>query len=97
MIFINRFLDKHPEYMEQGVTLSQFSFQTPKPLQENYVRKRPARVPDRMPPPMAALPGPHQQRDLELDLRVHPMVKKARSAPGKQIRNFDLMFRQHDV
>ena len=27
-----------------GVTLSQFSFQIPKPLQENYVRKRPARV-----------------------------------------------------
>ncbi|KAL7598276.1 hypothetical protein Lser_V15G23522 [Lactuca serriola] len=41
---IEKFLFKHPEYMEQGVTISQFSFQIPKPLQENYVRKRPSRV-----------------------------------------------------
>lgn len=34
----------HPEYVQDGVTLSQFSFQIPKPLQENYVRKRAARV-----------------------------------------------------
>lgn len=40
-----RYLLQHPEYMEAGVTMSQFSFQTPKPLQENYVRKRaPARL-----------------------------------------------------
>lgn len=26
--------------MRAGVTLSQFSFQVPKPLQDNYVRKR---------------------------------------------------------
>ena len=26
------------------MTMSQFSFQIPKPLQENYVRKRPARI-----------------------------------------------------
>ncbi|KAK6941223.1 Zinc finger, CW-type [Dillenia turbinata] len=31
------------KYIQQGVTLSQFSFQIPKPLQENYVRKRTAR------------------------------------------------------
>lgn len=31
---------KHPEYVVQGVTLSQFSFRIPKPLQENYVKKR---------------------------------------------------------
>ena len=29
--------------MTDGVTLSQFSFQIPRPLQENYVRKRPTR------------------------------------------------------
>lgn len=34
---------EHPEYARQGVTLSQFSFQAPRPLQENYVRKRPVR------------------------------------------------------
>lgn len=32
---------QHPEYLDAGVTMSQFSFQTPKPLQEDYVRKRP--------------------------------------------------------
>lgn len=35
---------EHPEYARQGVTLSQFSFQAPRPLQENYVRKRPVRL-----------------------------------------------------
>jgi len=35
---------EHPEYTRDGVTLSQFSFQIPRPLQENYVRKRPARL-----------------------------------------------------
>lgn len=34
----------HPEYTSDGVTLRQFSFQIPKPLQEDYVRKRPARL-----------------------------------------------------
>ncbi|CAI9779849.1 unnamed protein product [Fraxinus pennsylvanica] len=38
---IQKYLDKHPEYIGEGVTMSQFSFQVPKPLQENYVRKRP--------------------------------------------------------
>lgn len=38
----SRYLEKHPEYMSEGVSLSRFSFQIPKPLQENYVRKRPA-------------------------------------------------------
>lgn len=28
------------EHSEPGVTLSQFSFQIPEPLEENYVRKR---------------------------------------------------------
>jgi hypothetical protein len=35
-----RFLADHPEYLTDGVNLSRFSFQIPKPLQENYVRKR---------------------------------------------------------
>ncbi|KAL9227155.1 hypothetical protein vseg_002882 [Gypsophila vaccaria] len=44
MVEVHKYLMEHPEYIRQGVTLSQFSFQTPKPLQENYVRKRPPRV-----------------------------------------------------
>ncbi|KAK6147473.1 hypothetical protein DH2020_018385 [Rehmannia glutinosa] len=45
MVEIHKYLYEHPEYMNEGVSLSQFSFQIPKPLQENYVRKRPARPP----------------------------------------------------
>ncbi|KAG6769413.1 hypothetical protein POTOM_025048 [Populus tomentosa] len=40
MVEVQKYLIEHPEYMTYGVTLSQFSFQIPKPLQENYVRKR---------------------------------------------------------
>ncbi|XP_050218615.1 methyl-CpG-binding domain-containing protein 2 [Mercurialis annua] len=41
MVEIRKFLDDNPEYERDGVTLSQFSFRTPRPLQENYLRKRP--------------------------------------------------------
>lgn len=44
MVEVQKYLLEHPEYISQGVTLSQFSFQIPKPLQENYVRKRTARL-----------------------------------------------------
>lgn len=38
---VERYLNEHPEYI--GITMSQFSFQTPVPLEKNYVRKRLAR------------------------------------------------------
>ncbi|KAJ7973691.1 Methyl-CpG-binding domain-containing protein [Quillaja saponaria] len=44
MVEIQKYLLEHPDYIRDGVTLSRFSFQIPKPLQENYVRKRPARL-----------------------------------------------------
>ncbi|KAE8125977.1 hypothetical protein FH972_020736 [Carpinus fangiana] len=40
IVEIQKYLLEHPEYMRDGVTLSQFSFQIPKPLQKDYVRKR---------------------------------------------------------
>ncbi|CAN1340334.1 Methyl-CpG-binding domain-containing protein 2 [Linum perenne] len=43
IVEVQKYLSDHPEYGE-GLSLSQFSFQTPKPLQENYVRKRPPRA-----------------------------------------------------
>ncbi|XP_073289886.1 methyl-CpG-binding domain-containing protein 2-like [Primulina huaijiensis] len=43
MVEIQRYLSEHPKCVEEGVRLSQFSFQIPKPWPENYVRKRPAR------------------------------------------------------
>lgn len=44
MVEIQKYLLEHPEYIREGVTLSQFSFQIPRPLQEDYVKKRPART-----------------------------------------------------
>lgn len=44
MVEVQKYLFEHPELTREGVALSQFSFQIPKPLQENYVRKRPSRV-----------------------------------------------------
>ncbi|KAK4746584.1 hypothetical protein SAY87_025621 [Trapa incisa] len=44
MVEIQKYMVEHPEYIPAGVTMSHFSFQIPRPLQENYVRKRP-RVP----------------------------------------------------
>ncbi|XP_022842835.1 methyl-CpG-binding domain-containing protein 2-like [Olea europaea var. sylvestris] len=39
VVEVQRYLNEHPEYKE--VSLSQFSFQIPRPLQQNYVSKRP--------------------------------------------------------
>ncbi|KAL8488284.1 hypothetical protein ACS0TY_024526 [Phlomoides rotata] len=44
MVEIQKYLDEHPQYNDDGVSLSKFSFQIPKPLQENYVRKRSVRA-----------------------------------------------------
>ncbi|EOA17108.1 hypothetical protein CARUB_v10005368mg [Capsella rubella] len=41
---VQKYLNDNPEYTRQGVKISQFSFQIPKPLQDDYVRKRPARL-----------------------------------------------------
>ncbi|PKA51421.1 Methyl-CpG-binding domain-containing protein 2 [Apostasia shenzhenica] len=44
MVEIQRYLEEHPEFAENGVKLSQFSFQIPRPLQQNYVKKRNPRI-----------------------------------------------------
>ncbi|KAI3951173.1 hypothetical protein MKW98_028577 [Papaver atlanticum] len=62
--FADVFLDDHPEYLSAGVTMSQFSFQIPKPLQVNYVRKRPKTV--------APTPGFSMSRPLE-PTEVNPL------------------------
>ncbi|KAL6541171.1 Methyl-CpG binding domain [Orobanche minor] len=40
MVELSRYIDEHPEH--RGLSLSQFSFQAPVPLDENYVAKRQA-------------------------------------------------------
>ncbi|KAJ9538457.1 hypothetical protein OSB04_031190 [Centaurea solstitialis] len=96
---VEKYLFKHPEYVEHGVTLAQFSFQIPKPLQENYVRKRTPRVAAlREAKPLAVLPGPEQNTELQLGLPgfsarctfdpVNPAAKRARSASGVKIGGY---------
>ncbi|KAG0482512.1 hypothetical protein HPP92_010596 [Vanilla planifolia] len=44
LIEVQKYLEEHPEYSTQGISLSQFSFQTPRPLQQNYVKKKGSRM-----------------------------------------------------
>ncbi|EXC12834.1 Methyl-CpG-binding domain-containing protein 2 [Morus notabilis] len=77
MVEVQKYLLEHPEYVSNGVTMSQFSFQIPKPLQENYVRKRPARLlascngNERLEPDLVrplAWAGPDESPDLQLGM-----------------------------
>lgn len=52
-----RYMADHPEYLAQGVSFSQFSFQCPRPLQENYVKKRLPRLPASVNDSPARLPA----------------------------------------
>ncbi|VFR00295.1 unnamed protein product [Cuscuta campestris] len=53
MVDIQKYLDEHPEYVTEDLKMHQFSFQIPKPLQEDYVRKRSHRA---MPPKVDPAP-----------------------------------------
>lgn len=85
MVEIQNHLLENPEYMRDGVTLSQFSFQIPKPLQENYVRKRAPRLlvshETRPPKPHQAAPlalaGPDGCPDLQHNRPDLPPYSKA--------------------
>ncbi|XP_076908043.1 methyl-CpG-binding domain-containing protein 2-like [Bidens hawaiensis] len=108
---IEKYLIAHPEYVEQGVTLAQFSFQIPKPLQENLrSRKRSSsvaalpdgndmRMPESFQPSPAAtlsLPGPEPSTDLQLVMNLSS--KKARCELSTSTYDFDLMYmHNHDM
>ncbi|XP_051149009.1 methyl-CpG-binding domain-containing protein 2 [Andrographis paniculata] len=47
MVEVQRYLDENPGYKEEGISLSKFSFQIPRPLREDYVRKRQTPIPTR--------------------------------------------------
>ncbi|KAI3472347.1 hypothetical protein Pfo_031060 [Paulownia fortunei] len=38
-----RYIDEHPKHLQEGVSISQFSFQPPVPLDEKYIAKHRAR------------------------------------------------------
>ncbi|XP_024960608.1 methyl-CpG-binding domain-containing protein 2-like isoform X2 [Cynara cardunculus var. scolymus] len=70
---VQRYLDNHPE-QKQVADVRRFSFQIPRPLRENYVRKRPTQMPGPGTPgslgPSAVEPiawaGPEENLDLQL-------------------------------
>ncbi|KAL3833858.1 hypothetical protein ACJIZ3_008594 [Penstemon smallii] len=45
MVELERFFDKYPEFLQGGINASHFSFQTPVPLDEDYVARRRFRAP----------------------------------------------------
>ncbi|KAL3840701.1 hypothetical protein ACJIZ3_025292 [Penstemon smallii] len=45
MVELEKFFAKYPEFLRGGVNMSKFSFQSPVPLDENYVAKRRSRAP----------------------------------------------------
>ncbi|TVU10088.1 hypothetical protein EJB05_43596 [Eragrostis curvula] len=40
LVEVDRYLQENPEYVAQGITLAQFSFQIPRPLRQDYVKKK---------------------------------------------------------
>jgi hypothetical protein len=40
LVEVDRYLQENPEYAAQGITLAQFSFQIPRPLRQDYVKKK---------------------------------------------------------
>ncbi|CAL1414034.1 unnamed protein product [Linum trigynum] len=95
---VQKYLADHPEFAE-GLSMSQFSFQTPKPLQENYVRKRPRLPPQtdnpRLLPPTEVTPlsmvRPENYVDLQLGIPpLLPQEPASDSAgqPAKKPRAF---------
>ncbi|KAK3130435.1 hypothetical protein QOZ80_6BG0493390 [Eleusine coracana subsp. coracana] len=40
LVEVDRYLQDNPEYVAQGITLAQFSFQIPRPLRQDYVKKK---------------------------------------------------------
>ncbi|KAK1418345.1 hypothetical protein QVD17_27488 [Tagetes erecta] len=62
-----KYLEGHPEHA-QGIGLGRFSFQIPRPLKENYVKKRPIKR-ERLEPSLVepiAWAGPAEKLDLQL-------------------------------
>ncbi|KAI3754803.1 hypothetical protein L1987_54594 [Smallanthus sonchifolius] len=69
---VSRYFDSHPEHA-QGIGLGRFSFQIPRPLRENYVKKRPTMAAPKTPDTLEPSPvepivwsGPAENLDLQL-------------------------------
>jgi len=105
MVEIQKYLLEHTEYVDAGVSISQFSFQIPRPLQQNYVRKRPTPPADVNPLSWAGpdentalrlgLPGFSEAPDSKiLDISAK---KKARQGSSKHVFSSDSVYNQQGV
>ncbi|XP_010533052.1 PREDICTED: methyl-CpG-binding domain-containing protein 2-like [Tarenaya hassleriana] len=97
MVEIQKYLAEHPEYVAEGIKLSQFSFQIPIPLREDYVRKRPARVSSgtKAPDATEAKPvtwiAPEDPTDLQLQLGRKSEPSGSGDPPSKKPRKSPLL------
>ncbi|XP_019707476.2 methyl-CpG-binding domain-containing protein 2 [Elaeis guineensis] len=77
MVEVDKYLKEHPE---DGINRSQFSFQIPKPLQENYVRKRSSRVINPCDAAGLGLPSPLEPEEVNpLSWAAPPTQKELQS------------------
>jgi len=74
LVEVDRYLSENPEYAAQGVALAQFSFQIPRPLRQNYVKKRPKIASDE------AIPKPLQT------VEANPIAWAAPTHEGQTIK-----------
>ncbi|KAG6384835.1 hypothetical protein SASPL_153654 [Salvia splendens] len=74
------YLEENPVYKEQGVSLSQFSFQTPRPLHENYLRKRSKPTSDAGDLGMSRFPYPSE--DLPMPWYAHTDFQLTKPRPS---------------
>ncbi|KAI4376842.1 hypothetical protein MLD38_014556 [Melastoma candidum] len=111
MVEIQKYLEKHPEFVTDEMSLSQFSFQIPRPLHDNYVRKRPARAigeeakeltwtgPGDLTQLHLGPPGllsPHAETSAT-DVTPPPSKKRTKKNPSRKLLGGDLNDNQPDV
>lgn len=99
MVEVEKYLQEHPDYVAQGVSMSQFSFQIPRPLQDNYVKKRPYRpalAPDENEPVnRITWIADNGDTDLRLGMPGAPLFEplsqsfKKKRTPSKRMSNAD--------
>ncbi|KAJ0235808.1 Methyl-CpG-binding domain-containing protein 2 [Hirschfeldia incana] len=87
---VQKFLNENPEYIREGVKLSQFSFQIPKPLQENYVRKRPTRPVEPSDTPVAIEANPLGFVSPDAQTGLQPTGPGLFDSPSKKARGSEL-------
>lgn len=103
MVEVEKYLQEFPDYVAQGVSMSQFSFQIPRPLQDNYVKKRPYRPAlaqdENEPVNRIAWIDDDGNTDLRLGMPGAPLFEplnqsfKKKRTPSKRMSNADAAYK----